>query len=114
MKLSTTRRQPTRTPQNLRETALGLVSTQSFPALVGTADMMLKSADVTLVGYEKIGSGYCTAIVRGRIANVRLAVEEGARTAEQFGQLISKLVIARPMPNLEVIFPIGSRLTELA
>jgi carbon dioxide concentrating mechanism protein CcmO len=114
MKLSTTRRQPTRAPQNFRESALGLVSTQSFPALVGTADMMLKSADVTLVGYEKIGSGYCTAIVRGQIANVRLAVEEGARTAEQFGQLISKLVIPRPMPNLEVIFPIGSRLAELA
>ncbi len=97
----------------LRETALGLVSTRSFPAIVGTADMMLKSAKVTLVGYEKIGSGYCTAIVRGRIADVRLAVEAGADTAAQFGQLISKLVIARPMPNLEAVFPIGSRLTDL-
>jgi carbon dioxide concentrating mechanism protein CcmO len=76
--------------------------------------MMLKSAKVTLVGYEKIGSGYCTAIVRGRIADVRLAVEAGADTAAQFGQLISKLVIARPMPNLEAVFPIGSRLTDLA
>lgn len=98
----------------LRETALGLVSTRSFPAIVGTADMMLKSAKVTLVGYEKIGSGYCTAIVRGRIADVRLAVEAGADTAAQYGQLISKLVIARPMPNLEAVFPIGSRLTDLA
>lgn len=97
----------------LRETALGLVSTRSFPAIVGTADMMLKSAGVTLVGYEKIGGGYCTAIVRGKTADVRIAVEAGADTAEQFGQLISKLVIARPLPNLEVIFPIGSRLTDL-
>jgi carbon dioxide concentrating mechanism protein CcmO len=76
--------------------------------------MMVKSAEVTLVGYEKIGGGHCTAIVRGNIADVRLAVEEGAKTAAQFGQLISKLVIARPMPNLEAIFPIGSRLVELA
>ncbi|MGL5033580.1 MAG: BMC domain-containing protein [Microcystaceae cyanobacterium] len=96
------------------DSALGLVSTHSFPAIVGTADMMLKSAQVTLVGYEKIGSGHCTAVVRGKIADVRLAVEEGARTAEQFGQLISKLVIARPMPNLEAVFPIGSHLIELA
>ncbi|MGC9502443.1 BMC domain-containing protein [Baaleninema sp.] len=96
-----------------QDTALGLVSTRSFPAIVGTADMMLKSADVTLVGYEKIGSGYCTAIVRGRYPDVRLAVEEGAKTAEQFGQLVSKLVIPRPMPNLEVVFPLGSRLAEL-
>lgn len=97
----------------LKEMALGLVSTRSFPAIVGTADMMLKSAGVTLVGYEKTGSGYCTAIVRGKTADVRLAVEAGADTAEQFGQLVSKLVIARPLPNLEVIFPIGSRFLEL-
>jgi carbon dioxide concentrating mechanism protein CcmO len=96
------------------DSALGLISTQSFPAIVGTADMMLKSADVTLVGYEKIGSGYCTAIIRGKIADVRLAVEEGAKTAEQFGQLISKLVIPRPLPNLEAVFPIGSHLVEIA
>jgi carbon dioxide concentrating mechanism protein CcmO len=96
------------------DSALGLVSTISFPAIVGTADMMVKSAEVTLVGYEKIGGGHCTAIVRGNIADVRLAVEEGAKTAEQFGQLVSKLVIARPMPNLESIFPIGSHLVEIA
>lgn len=100
--------------RNIRETALGLVSTRSFPAIVGTADMMLKSAGVTLVGYEKTGSGLCTAIVRGGVADVRLAVEEGAKTAEQFGHLVSKVVIPRPMPNLEVIFPIGAQLEDLA
>jgi carbon dioxide concentrating mechanism protein CcmO len=96
------------------DSALGLVATRSFPAIVGTADMMLKSAEVILVGYEKIGAGYCTAIVRGNIADVRLAVEEGAKMAEQIGQLENKLVIPRPMPNLEAIFPIGSRLVEVA
>ncbi|MEM9543582.1 MAG: BMC domain-containing protein [Cyanobacteria bacterium P01_E01_bin.42] len=98
----------------LKESALGLVATRSFPAVVGTADMMLKSAGVTLVGYEKIGSGYCTAIVRGKTADVRLAVEEGAKTAEQFGQLIGKMVLPRPLPNLEVIFPIGTHAIEMA
>lgn len=96
-----------------KDTALGLVSTKSFPAIVGTADMMLKSSEVTLVGYEKVGNGLCTAVVRGNIADVRLAVEEGSKTAEKFGQLVSKSVIARPMPNLEVIFPLGSHLAEL-
>ncbi len=96
------------------DSALGLVATRSFPAIVGTADMMLKSAEVMLVGYEKIGAGYCTAVVRGNIADVRLAVEEGARMAEQIGQLENKLVIARPMPNLEAVFPIGSRLAQMA
>lgn len=93
--------------------ALGLVSTNSFPAIVGTADMMLKSSGVTLIGFEKIGSGHCTAIIRGAIADVRLAVQAGVQTAEQFGQLVSSLVIPRPLPNLEVIFPLGSRLAHL-
>ena len=100
--------------ENFKDRALGLVSTRSFPAIVGTADMMLKSARVTLVGYEKIGSGYCTAIVRGGIADVRLAVEAGTDTAEQFGELISSLVIPRPLPNLEAVLPIGNRLAQLS
>jgi carbon dioxide concentrating mechanism protein CcmO len=98
---------------SLKDTALGLVSTKSFPAIVGTADMMLKSAGVHLVGYEKIGSGHCTAIVRGGIADVRLAVEAGVQTAEQFGQLVSSLVIARPFPNLDVVLPITNRLSKI-
>jgi carbon dioxide concentrating mechanism protein CcmO len=80
------------------ESALGMVSTRSFPAIVGTADMMLKSSSVRLVGYEKIGSGYCTAVVRGRIADVRIAVEEGAAVAEQFGQFV-------PSPTWKPFFP---------
>ncbi|MBH8575095.1 BMC domain-containing protein [Nostocaceae cyanobacterium CENA369] len=104
--------QSSRRRDDLRDTALGLVSTASFPAIVGTADMMLKSAGVHLVGYEKIGSGHCTAIVRGGIADVRLAVESGVQTAEQFGQLISSLVIPRPYPNLDVVLPITNRLSR--
>jgi carbon dioxide concentrating mechanism protein CcmO len=102
------------TRRSTRETALGLVSTQSFPAIVGTADMMLKSSGVTLVGYEKTGGGFCTAIVRGGIADVKLAVKTGEETALQFGQYVSSLVLARPLPNLEAVLPISARLSQLA
>lgn len=94
------------------DTALGLVSTQSFPAIVGTADMMLKSSGVTLVGYEMIGGGYCTAVVRGGISDVRLAVDVGAETVEKFGLKVSTTVIPRPMANLDAVLPIGSKLAE--
>ncbi len=100
--------------EDFTDTALGLVSAQSFPAIVGIADHMLKSSGVTLVGYEKIGGGHCTAIVRGGVADVRLAVQEGAERAAQFGQQLSTLVIPRPMPNLEAVLPIGNRLAQLA
>jgi len=96
------------------EGSLGLVETRSFPIMVKVADEMLKSSAVRLVGYEKIGSAHCTVIVRGAFADVRLAVEAGAETAQQFDQLVSKLVIPRPLPNLEVVLPISSRLAQLA
>jgi carbon dioxide concentrating mechanism protein CcmO len=100
--------------RDFTDTALGLVSAQSFPAIVGIADHMLKSSGVALVGYEKIGSGHCTAMVRGNIAEVRLAVAEGAERAAQFGQEVSTLVLARPAADLEKILPIGGRLLQLA
>lgn len=90
-----------------------MVSTISFPAIVGTADMMLKSATVRLVGYEKVGNGFCTAIVRGQVTDVRMAVEAGAETAREFGQLVSTIVIPRPYPNLESILPISTKLSQL-
>ena len=94
--------------------ALGLISARSFPAIVGIADMMLKQASVTLVGYEQIGSGYCTAVVRGPTPDVRLAIETGAEMAEKFGQKATYAIIPRPMPNLEEVLPIGRRLAELS
>ncbi|MEM9117345.1 MAG: BMC domain-containing protein [Cyanobacteria bacterium P01_F01_bin.56] len=97
----------------LKGAALGLVSTQSFPAVVGTADAMLKSSDVMLIGYEKTGAGHCTAVVRGGVADVRMAVEAGTATAKQFGQFISASLIPRPLPNLEAVLPICLHLDEL-
>jgi carbon dioxide concentrating mechanism protein CcmO len=94
--------------------ALGLISARSFPAIVGIADMMLKQASVTLVGYEEVGSGYCTAVVRGPTPDVRLAIETGAEMAEKFGQKATYAIIPRPMPNLEEVLPIGHRLAELS
>jgi carbon dioxide concentrating mechanism protein CcmO len=95
------------------DSALGLISVQSFPAIVGVADNMLKASSVALVGYEQIGAGYCTAVVRGGISDVRLAIQTGEEIAAQFGQKVSSLVIARPMPNLDEILPIGSKLAGL-
>jgi carbon dioxide concentrating mechanism protein CcmO len=94
------------------QSSLGLVSTLSYPVIVSTADAMLKSSGVTLIGFEKIGSGHCTAIVRGATAEVRIAVQVGVEHAKREGQLLSSLIIPRPFPNLEVIFPIGSHLLD--
>ena len=43
--------------------ALGMVETKGLVAMIEAADAMVKTAKVTLVGWEKIGAGYVTAIV---------------------------------------------------
>ncbi|NEP19803.1 MAG: BMC domain-containing protein [Leptolyngbya sp. SIO4C1] len=97
----------------LKDTALGMVSTTSFPAIIGVADAMMKSANIFLVGYEKTGGGHCTAIVRGGVADVRMAVKAGEETAKQFGQFVSSSLIPRPPSNLQAVLPILPRLEEL-
>ena len=60
----------------------------------------LKAANVTLVGWEKIGSGYVTGFFRGDVAAVKAATDAGASAASQVGQVISVHVIPRPHDDL--------------
>lgn len=101
--------QPAPSP-NYIDMSLGLVSTRSFPAVIGVADAMVKTSGVHLVGYEKTGSGYCTAVIRGALTDVRIALEAGKQTAEEFGQLVSWSMLPRPLPDLDLVLPIGYKL----
>jgi len=87
--------------------ALGMIETKGFVGMVEAADAMVKAAKVELVGYEKIGGGYVTAIVRGDVAAVKAATEAGARGAERIGQLVSVHIIPRPHESLENALPLG-------
>jgi ethanolamine utilization protein EutM len=87
--------------------ALGMIETKGFVGMVEASDAMVKAAKVELVGYEKIGGGYVTAVVRGDVAAVKAATEAGARAAERVGELVSVHVIPRPHPNLEAALPLG-------
>lgn len=87
--------------------ALGLVETRGLIAMVEASDAMVKAAKVTLVGWERIGSGYVTAIIRGDVAAVRAATDAGAAAARRVGELASVHVIPRPHPSLEAVLPIG-------
>jgi ethanolamine utilization protein EutM len=87
--------------------ALGMLETKGFAAMVEAADAMVKAAKVELVGYEKIGGGYVTAIVRGDVAAVKAALEAGARGAEKVGEVVSVHVIPRPHENVDLVLPLG-------
>jgi ethanolamine utilization protein EutM len=89
--------------------ALGMIETKGFVGMVEAADAMVKAAKVELVGYEKIGGGFVTCIVRGDVAAVKAATEAGARQAERVGELVSVHVIPRPHANLDAVFPLGRK-----
>ena len=87
--------------------ALGMIETRGFVGLVEASDAMVKAAKVELIGYEKIGGGYVTAIVRGDVAAVKAATEAGQRAAERVGELVSVHVIPRPHGNVDAVLPLG-------
>lgn len=87
--------------------ALGMIETRGFVGMVEASDAMVKAARVELVGYEKIGGGYVTAVVRGDVAAVKAATDAGARAAERVGELVSVHVIPRPHVNVDEVLPLG-------
>jgi ethanolamine utilization protein EutM len=87
--------------------ALGMIECRGFAAMVEASDAMVKAAKVELVGYEKTGGGYVTAIVRGDVAAVKAAVEAGVRGAEKVGEVTSVHVIPRPHLNIDLVLPLG-------
>jgi len=87
--------------------ALGMIETRGFVGMVEAADAMVKAAQVDLVGYEKTGGGYVTAVVRGDVAAVRAAVDAGSRAAQKVGEVVSVHVIPRPHGSVDDALPLG-------
>ena len=89
--------------------ALGMLETKGLTALIEGSDAMVKAARVELVGYQQIGHGYVTALIRGDVAACKAATDAGAAAAQRLGDLVAVHVIARPHEDLETIFPIGRK-----
>lgn len=96
-------------PKKLKEEhtmeALGMVETRGLVAAIEAADAMLKAANVTLVGTEKIGSGLVSVMVRGDVGAVKAAVEAGGAAGARLGEIVATHVIPRPHTDVEKILP---------
>ena len=89
----------------MTQEALGMIETRGLVAAIEAADSMLKAANVTLVGTEKIGSGLVSVMVRGDVGAVKAAVEAGGASAGRLGELVAVHVIPRPHSDVEKILP---------
>ena len=86
--------------------ALGMVETRGLVAAVEAADAMVKAANVTLIGSEKIGSGLVSIMVRGDVGAVKAAVEAGGAAAARLGEVVATHVIPRPHNDVEKLLPV--------
>jgi ethanolamine utilization protein EutM len=94
--------------------ALGMVETKGLVALVEASDAMIKAANVTLVGWQKIGSGLVTAFVVGDVAAVKAAVDAGAAAAGRVGEVVGVQVIPRPHDDLGTVLPVANKKAQTA
>lgn len=86
--------------------ALGMIETKGFVTLVEAVDAMMKAANVTFLGWDKIGSALVTAFVSGDVAAVKAATDAGAAAAGRIGDVVSVQVIPRPHEDLEIVLPV--------
>src|SRR6266404_9353791 len=89
--------------------ALGMIETKGLTALVEASDAMLKSANVTFIGWQKIGSGLVTALVVGDVAAVKAAVDAGSAAAGRIGEVVGVQVIPRPHEDLGAVLPLAGK-----
>ena len=85
--------------------ALGMIETRGLVAAIEAADAMVKAANVTLNGTEKIGSGLVSVMIRGDVGAVKAATEAGSNAAQNLGEIIAVHVIPRPHSDVEKILP---------
>ena len=88
--------------------AIGMIECRGLVAMIEAADAAVKSANVQLVGYEKIDAGLVTAIVRGEVAAVKSAVDAGAAAARKVGEVVATHVIPRPHTEVDNALPVLS------
>lgn len=89
----------------MMQEALGMIETKGLVSAIEAADAMTKAANVNLVGYEKIGSGLVTVMVRGDVGAVKAAVDAGSAAAAKVGSVVSCHVIPRPHTDVENMLP---------
>ncbi len=80
-----------------------MIECKGLCALMEACDAALKAANVTMTGWEKVGSGYVTGFFRGDVAAVKAATDAGAAAAAQVGTVIAVQVIPRPHDDLGIL-----------
>ena len=89
--------------------ALGMIETKGFVPLVEATDAMMKAANVTFLGWDKVGAGLATVFITGDVAAVKAATDAGANAGGRVGEVVSVQVIPRPHEDLSIVMPVSGK-----
>ncbi len=92
-------------PETPSIAALGFIETQGFTAVFEAIDTACKTAEVEVIGKEKLGGGYVTVVLKGDVAAVKTAVEAGSQKVDQLGKLVAAHVVTRPSQSVLCLLP---------
>lgn len=93
--------------------ALGLIEAIGLATAYEAADAAVKSANVTLLGFEPAkGDGMHTIKVAGDVGAVKAAVEAATAAAARGRGVFSATVIARPADSIEPLIENPSMITK--
>lgn len=87
----------------MKKRSLGLVETWGYTPAIEAADAGSKAANVTMLGYERVGAGLVTVKFIGDVAAVKAAVSAARTAAGKVGKVVSVHVIPRPDRQLHFI-----------
>ncbi|MBP3729893.1 MAG: BMC domain-containing protein, partial [Mailhella sp.] len=88
-------------PVEPRLRSLALIETFGIVYVLEAADAMAKAADVEIIGYENVASGYISVLTQGDVAACKTAVEAGVKAVQAMdASVYSSCVIATPHPDL--------------
>lgn len=92
--------------------SLGMIETKGFVSLIEASDAMMKAANVSFLGWDKVGAGLAAAFVTGDVAAVKAATDAGATAAGRVGEVVSVQVIPRPHEDLDEVLGMYKAVTS--
>ena len=84
--------------------AIGVLETRGFAPLIEGADAAVKAASVDVIEWRQVGSGFVSFVIEGEVSAVRSAIDAGRESALKVGEVISDMVIPRPVEELRTTF----------
>lgn len=86
----------------MSQLAIGIIETIGLAAAIEAADVCLKSANISLIGYELTkGNGMTVVKIEGNVGAVKAAIEAASVAVNKVSRVYRQKVIPRPSDSID-------------